>query len=146
MRSDTLGSALRCHLRRGQPARSLPPSTSQTAGCAWGGRRGHPRLSSVIALPAARGPAELSAELDGEERGRRARRLRGRGAEWRGVARRPEPRFVVTSKRTTNFPCISHFPKNKPKDSCECNRSLQNTVAQRSIKVDNSLDLFLFYF
>lgn len=47
---------------------------------------------------------------------------------------------------TTNFPRISHFPKIKPEDSCECNRSLENALANRSIKVDISLDLFLFYF
>lgn len=61
------------------------------------------------------------------------------------AAPRPAPSVPVTV-RTTNFPSISHFPKIKPEDSCECNRSLQKALAERSIKVDISRDLFLFYF
>lgn len=127
-------------LRRGQPARSLPPGSSQPASRAGGAAGGTPRLSSVFPVPAAGGPKERPAELGAEERGPRARR----GAARSG--RRPQPRFVVITVHTTNFPRISHFPKIKPEDSCECNRSLQNALAKRSIKVDISLDLFLFYF
>lgn len=122
-------------------------AASQPAG--QGGRRGTPRLSSVFALTAAGGPKEGPAGLGAEERGRGARRPRRpsrRGAERRGAARRPQPRFVVIAMHTTNFRRISHFPKIKPEDSCECDRSLQNALAKRSIKVDISLDLFLFYF
>lgn len=142
------GSALRCHLRRGQPARSLPPA-QQPADSRGGTAGAPPGLSSVLAPPCSRG-SEGGTRRAGcggaRPPGTAPPATPGKGAERRGAARPPQPRFVVITMHTTNFPRISHFPKIKPEDSCECNRSLQNALAKRSIKVDISLDLFLFYF